>query len=615
MYPTAIGSEPQDPSLDSSAHWQRTMQGHAAANVMPLVASNRIGVEEGENYSMTFYGSSFIASHTGEKVAEADRTSETVLTADVRSRRGAPLPPGLGRLPRSAPRSVLPAPVARWTRLRPRELPHDLVFVDLETTGGNAAHHRITEIGIVRVAARRGGRGMEHARQPRVPHSLRTSRVSPASPTRWSARAPRFADIAAPGAREAQARPARASAPVFAAHNARFDYSFLRAEFRRAGAAFLRAGALHRQAVAPPLSRASAAQSRRGHGAARPRVQRAAPGARRCAGASAISGSTLCAAICPSRISPRPRTAAHGRGEAAAAAARGPGGRAARGSRASIVSRGAGDEILLFVGKSELPAQRHPRRISPMERSRRAAEHKLKDAVRRIEWDETAGELGALLRELEGSRTSSPATTAVRDPRAAACHAQACEASGAVQIARDRGARPRRARRVLRGVSLAEGCAQGAGRHRARRSSCASSCWASRRATGRASRISSAAARARASARSRSILHAVRVQMALASLKFKAWPFPGRVALRRARPMGGADSARSRSLELSRHRALRGGARRARRAAPLDCAFDPQVYRILVRYLANHPKLDWHDLEAQSARTSVTRSMCIDGCA
>jgi N-carbamoylputrescine amidase len=48
---------------------------------MPVVASNRIGMEEGERYSMTFYGSSFIASHTGEKVAEADRSSETVLTA------------------------------------------------------------------------------------------------------------------------------------------------------------------------------------------------------------------------------------------------------------------------------------------------------------------------------------------------------------------------------------------------------------------------------------------------------------------------------------------------------------------------------------------------------
>jgi len=81
LYPTAIGSEPQDASIDSSGHWQRTMQGHAAANIVPLVASNRIGTEQGEQYSMTFYGSSFIASPTGEKIAEADRVTETVLTA------------------------------------------------------------------------------------------------------------------------------------------------------------------------------------------------------------------------------------------------------------------------------------------------------------------------------------------------------------------------------------------------------------------------------------------------------------------------------------------------------------------------------------------------------
>jgi N-carbamoylputrescine amidase len=81
MFPTAIGSEPQDAGIDSSAHWQRTMQGHAAANIMPLVASNRIGSESGEKYTMTFYGSSFIASPTGEIVAEAGRDEETVLTA------------------------------------------------------------------------------------------------------------------------------------------------------------------------------------------------------------------------------------------------------------------------------------------------------------------------------------------------------------------------------------------------------------------------------------------------------------------------------------------------------------------------------------------------------
>ena len=81
VYPTAIGSEPMDPEYDSAAHWQRVMQGHAGANLVPVVAANRIGTEVGSRFTLTFYGSSFIAGPTGEKVAEADRSSETVLTA------------------------------------------------------------------------------------------------------------------------------------------------------------------------------------------------------------------------------------------------------------------------------------------------------------------------------------------------------------------------------------------------------------------------------------------------------------------------------------------------------------------------------------------------------
>ena len=83
LYPTAIGSEPLDPSWDSSGHWQRVMQGHAGANLMPLVAANRVGREVGANgdRELTFYGSSFIADATGAKVAEAGRDDECVLTA------------------------------------------------------------------------------------------------------------------------------------------------------------------------------------------------------------------------------------------------------------------------------------------------------------------------------------------------------------------------------------------------------------------------------------------------------------------------------------------------------------------------------------------------------
>ena len=81
MFPTAIGSEPEAPELDSSGHWRRVMQGHAAANIVPLVASNRIGVEQGKRSEITFYGTSFITDHTGAVVADAGRADEGVITA------------------------------------------------------------------------------------------------------------------------------------------------------------------------------------------------------------------------------------------------------------------------------------------------------------------------------------------------------------------------------------------------------------------------------------------------------------------------------------------------------------------------------------------------------
>jgi N-carbamoylputrescine amidase len=80
FYPTAIGDEPYPESVDSRAAWQRVMQGHAAANVIPVIASNRIGTEESAS-KLTFYGSSFITDGRGEKVAEAPIDEQAVLTA------------------------------------------------------------------------------------------------------------------------------------------------------------------------------------------------------------------------------------------------------------------------------------------------------------------------------------------------------------------------------------------------------------------------------------------------------------------------------------------------------------------------------------------------------
>lgn len=77
FYPTAIGSEPHDSSLDTRDPWRRAMQGHAVSNVMPVIASNRIGTEAS---GQRFHGSSFICNHRGDLVASFERTEEGVLT-------------------------------------------------------------------------------------------------------------------------------------------------------------------------------------------------------------------------------------------------------------------------------------------------------------------------------------------------------------------------------------------------------------------------------------------------------------------------------------------------------------------------------------------------------
>ena len=89
LYPTAIGSEPIL-ECDSMLHWRRVMQGHAAANLMPVIAANRIGTETvepcegngGQTSALNFYGSSFIADETGELISEASRDQEEILYSE-----------------------------------------------------------------------------------------------------------------------------------------------------------------------------------------------------------------------------------------------------------------------------------------------------------------------------------------------------------------------------------------------------------------------------------------------------------------------------------------------------------------------------------------------------
>jgi N-carbamoylputrescine amidase len=79
LYPTAIGSEPHDSSLDTAARWRRAMLGHAVSNVTPVAAANRVGDEGGQ----VFYGTSFISDHTGEIIADLDRQQEGVIVGTV----------------------------------------------------------------------------------------------------------------------------------------------------------------------------------------------------------------------------------------------------------------------------------------------------------------------------------------------------------------------------------------------------------------------------------------------------------------------------------------------------------------------------------------------------
>jgi len=92
FYPTAIGSEPYDVSLDTSRMWRRAMLGHAVSNCMPVIAANRIGVEDGQ----AFYGHSFITDEWGDYIAEFGREETGVLVAEIDLARAAKHRAGMG---------------------------------------------------------------------------------------------------------------------------------------------------------------------------------------------------------------------------------------------------------------------------------------------------------------------------------------------------------------------------------------------------------------------------------------------------------------------------------------------------------------------------------------
>jgi DNA polymerase-3 subunit epsilon len=490
----------------------------------------------------------------------------------------------------------------------PGDLPRDLVFVDLETTGGNAAYHRITEIGIVRV---HGDAVVEEWSTLVNPECVIPSYIESFTgiTNEMVEGAPRFTEISglvleklgAPALRAPALRAPALQAtaecpdrvpPVFAAHNARFDYSFLRAEFRRAGILFsapvLCTVKLSRR-LFPEHPRHSLDAVMERHGLTCSSRHRALPDAR----VLSDFWSTLRASI------PEPDLAAAARSARSAVRLppQLPEGLAEELPEGPGVYRFRGpDDALLFVGKGGSLRGAILAHFADERAGRR--ERKLKEDVRGIEWVETAGELGALLRELDDIKGLEPLYNRRPNSSPAGCTLRVGVDSGAVEIL------------AIEELDLAEleNCFGVFHSRKDARKALAEIAKAKRlclKVLGLEDAQGSCLARQLGHCKGACIgkeplvLHAVRVQMALSSLKFKSWPFPGRVALIERGAMGSVDS------HVLDHWTYVGTARSdeelaslTRSAAPV--AFDAQVYRILVRYLKNHTKLEWQDLEAAS---------------
>lgn len=482
----------------------------------------------------------------------------------------------------SAPSSELPQDLTR--------LPQDIIFVDLETTGGNAAYHRITEIGIVRIENGSVVEEWSSLVNPecRIPDYIQSFTGITDG---MVAGAPRFADIAALVLDKL--RPAaRVPAPVFAAHNARFDYAFLRTEFRRAGMSFSA-----RVLCTVKLSRRLFPQHLRHNLDAVMERNGLVCGARhRALGDARVIGefwlkmrselSETALAQATNGLLGVNRLPAHLPEGLAEELPEGPG----------VYCFYGAEDVPLYVRKSMSVRLAVLGHFSD-ERSG-ARDGKLRDAVRRVDWIETAGELGALLRETERIKKLRPLHNRRLDPAVPSFTLRPAEGSSGIGIEAIGGMEAadvqgcfgvfhssNDARRALREIAGAKQlCLKLLGLELSD-----GSCLAYQ--VGRC--------KGGCAGKEPPALHAVRTHMALSALKLKAWPFPGRVALREGGSMGGADlhvvdqwtylgTAHSDDelAELAQREAVR--------------EFDPHIYRILVRYFATHPKLDWHDLSERA---------------
>jgi DNA polymerase-3 subunit epsilon len=476
------------------------------------------------------------------------------------------------------------------------DLPQDLVFVDLETTGGSAAYDRITEVGLLRVT---NGELVEewsslvNPERPIPEYIQAFTGISNA----MVAGAPRFAEIA----HEVRLKLRGA---VFVAHNARFDYSFLRSELRQAQLEFSA-----QVLCTVKLSRRLFPEHARHNLDAVMERNGLTCGARHRALGDAKVLHDFWVKLRREVHEPRLAAAVQTVLGAHKLPAHLPPGLADDLPEGLGVYRFFGaDDALLYVGKSHSLRARVCGHFAGG-----AAEAKdggWAGQVRRVDWVETAGELGAMLREAEWIKTLKPAYNrrAKSKVEPHTLRVSAAPANGA----------PRRVEAVaVDGVEPADLCQCFGMFHsdkdaRKALGDIARAQQLCFRVLGLEGGVGSCVAyqfgkcRGACVGKEPLILHDTRLQLALSSLKLKAWPFPGRVALRERHPWRGATEARGTDLHVVDHWAYLGTARTEDELAEIGAresgaAFDVDVYRILVRYFAKHPKLDWLDLQRAQA--------------
>jgi DNA polymerase-3 subunit epsilon len=267
------------------------------------------------------------------------------------------------------------------------------------------------------------------------------------------------------------------------------------------------------------------------------------------------------------------------------------------------------DDALLYIGKSNSLRGRILTQLADARAGSR--EQLLASQVRRVEWRQTAGELGAMLLESDWIRSSKPLyNRRLKSHAEAVTLRPAADSSGRVHVQRFDTLEPedlaqsfgifhseKDARKALIDIAQArELCLKVLGLEES-----AGSCFA----------LQVGKCRGACTGKEPLVLHSMRLQLALSALKIKSWPFPGRIALRE-RAVGGfsSDGTRGGEFHVLDHWMYLGSARSEDELAALStrhayAVFDVDVYKILQRYFANHAKLDWVDLRCAIDRVEI----------